>query len=57
MSAKIMTMAEVVEALVELAGRAVEIDSQDGDLTEIETGLDALDEVLGPDPSRARGSR
>lgn len=54
MSAKTMTVAEAVDALVELAGRALEIASQDGDLTEIEAELDTLDVVLGPDPSRAR---
>ena len=49
-----LTLPEAVEALVELAGRALEIAALDGDLTEIVAELDALDAVLGPDPSRAR---
>lgn len=57
MSAKTMTVTEAVEALVELAGRAVEIATQDGDLSEVEAGLDALDVVLGPDPRRFREGR
>ena len=57
MTEKIMTLAGVEEALCRIAGRALEIAAQDGDLTEIEAELDTLDAVLGQDPSRAREDR
>ena len=45
----------VENTLCRLAARAIQTALRDGDLAEIEAELDAMDEVLGPDPRRTRG--
>jgi hypothetical protein len=51
----VIHLAQVEGRLCELAEQALLAAAQGGDLAPIEDELDALDEVLGPDPSRAGG--